>query len=127
MKYAQRARKIKNKPIINTIDVQSLKMLTMKQKIEELENKLENISSNDDTNENDENNDDNNYNVNEYHTDEEWMKHFINEFKHRTIKGSSKKRKIKKKEINIYILAIFKKNLNNLMIYLCKRILKALQ
>jgi len=76
----------------------------MKQKIEELESKLDQSAI-----ENNNNNKLNsNFNINEDYDDEEWLQFFINEFKNRTAKGSSNYKYIilkknKKKNISIYI------------------------
>jgi len=58
----------------------------MKQKIEELENKLNqtNIENNESNNKSN-----SNFNMNGEYDDEEWLKLFINEFKNRTAKRSS--------------------------------------
>ncbi|TPX64688.1 hypothetical protein SpCBS45565_g05722 [Spizellomyces sp. 'palustris'] len=80
LKYAHRARKIQNKPIINVIDHQAVKMVSMQEKIDLLEGRLkgfkeakaEDVLVDDD----------------EDDTDGEWMKGFVEELRVRTSKAN---------------------------------------
>lgn len=77
LKYAYRAKKIQNKPVLNVMDVRALEMTSMKEKIDLLETQLKGIEgqpilpqSIDFEN-------------------EDWMQYFMDQLKSRTIRGTN--------------------------------------
>ncbi|KAJ3307105.1 Chromosome-associated kinesin kif4a [Kappamyces sp. JEL0829] len=82
MKYAYRARKIQNKPIVNVIDQMALERSSMQQKIDQLEGKLKGLEDQGTgpvpvTPE-----------MIDFDNDQ-WMQYFIDQLKNRTAKGSN--------------------------------------
>lgn len=84
LKYAYRARKIQNKPIVNVIDQLAMERTEMQQKIDQLEGKLKGLE-------------DNGTGPVPFVPDmidfdnDQWMAYFIEQLRNRTIKGTSKR------------------------------------
>jgi hypothetical protein len=78
LKYAYRARKIQNKPVVNKMDLKALEMDTMRQKINQLEGRLKESSTNIPIQSD----------MIDFDNDQ-WMEYFMNQLKSRTIRGTN--------------------------------------
>ena len=78
LKYAYRARKIQNKPVINTLDGRALELHSMQDKIMELEGKLKDKSETSQITPE----------MIDFDNDQ-WMQYFMDQLKTRTIRGTS--------------------------------------
>jgi hypothetical protein len=94
IRYADRARKIRNKPVINAIDQQASKIATMQERIEFLEEqlKIQDISSEMEVSQLEDisNGSKSNMQVSDLDNDQ-LINYFVEELKSRTIRGTSKK------------------------------------
>ncbi|KAI8906690.1 P-loop containing nucleoside triphosphate hydrolase protein [Gorgonomyces haynaldii] len=77
LKYANRARQIQNKPILNILDSKIVEMHSMQEKISELQDKLESMSQVQVTPE-----------MIDF-DNEQWMQYFMDQLKTRTIRGTN--------------------------------------